>query len=246
MKNIVSNPYEIKSTIMNTYDMIKYWDDNLVEQHVGSELNVITDYFRTKNKSNIVYLDIGANSGKYYDVLARSFIIDHAIMVEASQSLYDYLVVKFKNNNVNIYNLILSDINEMTSFADIDFSYVSDINSANFGLSKLYKSDNNNRQQTSSETFFENYILQNNIHILDLIKIDTENRDYEILKSLTHTISKLKNQPLICFEHNYQGSMTQDEAQSILNNFTKINHYIPINIGDITWSAVFLYPQVLQ
>jgi FkbM family methyltransferase len=231
---------------MNTFDIIKHWDDFLVEKHVGSEISIIVRYFKEKNKTNISYLDIGANTGKYYDVLARSFQIDLSIMVEASEALYDYLVIKFKNNNnTKIHNLILSDINDMTSFADIDFSYITDINNTNLGLSKLYKSDNNTREQTSSETFFKNHILQKNIDTLDLIKIDTENRDYEILKSLTNVISKLKKQPLICFEHNYHGSMTQDEAQDILNNFTSINNYHPINIGDITWSAVFLYPKVL-
>lgn len=230
---------------MNTFDIIKHWDDFLVEKHIGSEISVIIRYFQEHKQTNITYLDIGANTGKYYDVLSRSFHIDRAVMVEASEPLYDYLCVKFKNTNSDIYNLILSDVNDMVSFADINFSYITDINNTNLGLSKLYKSDNNTRQQTSSETFFENYILQKGIYNLDLIKIDTENKDYEILKSLTNVIPKLKKQPMICFEHNYHNSMTQEEAQDILNNFTNINNYASINIGDITWSAVFMYPKTL-
>lgn len=228
---------------MNTFDIIKHWDDFLVERHVGSEIAVVTRYLKEQNKTNITYLDIGANTGKYHDVLSRSFHIDRSIMVEASIPLYDYLVLKFKETNSDIYNLILSDIDEMVSFADIDFSYITDINNSNLGLSKVYKSNNNTRQQTSAANFFENNILTKGIDTLDLIKIDTENKDYEILKSLTNTIPKLKNRPIICFEHNYHNSMTQDEAQDILNNFTSTNNYMPINIGDITWSAVFMYPK---
>ena len=37
---------------MNTYDIVKYWDDYLVEQHVGSELAVIIDYLKKQNKTN--------------------------------------------------------------------------------------------------------------------------------------------------------------------------------------------------
>lgn len=222
--------------------MIKYWDDNLVEQHVGSELNVITDYFRTKNKCNIVYLDIGANSGKYYDVLVRSFIIDHVIMVEASQSLYDYLLTKFKNTTFDIYNIIMSDNNDSISFSEIDFSYITDINSMNLGLSKSYNSIDNTRQQTSASDFFIEKILNKHIDNIDLIKIDTENRDYHILKSLTPYINKLKNKPLICFEHNYHNDMSKHEAQDILSNFCNTNHYKPLNIDDIIWSSVFLWP----
>jgi len=231
---------------MDTFDIIKYWDDFLVEKHVGSEISVIVQYFTEKNQTSLSYLDIGANTGKYYDVLSRSFKINQSIMVEASKSLYDYLLIKFKDNHSDVYNLILSDVDDTVSFADIDFSYIADVDSANLGLSKVYKSDNNNnREQTSSGAFFDNYILQKNIDILDLIKIDTENKDYEILKSLTNEIPKLKNQPLICFENNYHNNMTQSEAQNILDNFTNTNNYIPINIGDIAWSAVFMYPKTI-
>lgn len=231
---------------MNISDIISYWDNNLVEQHVGSELSVIIEYFNKHNINNIKYLDIGANTGKYYDVLSRFVKIDYCIMVEASKSLYDYLLIKFKESNTDIHNLILSDINDNVSFTDIDFSQITDIHSTNLGLSKVYKSNNNTRQQVSAESFFEEHILNKNIFTLDLIKIDTENRDYEILKSLTPVVKKLHNKPIICFEHNYHNSMTLNEAQNILNNFTDINNYMPINIGDIIWSAVFLYPNKSQ
>lgn len=227
---------------MNTYDIIKYWDDFLVEQHIGSELNVIVDYFKKQNIKTLVYVDIGANSGRYHDVLSRSFKISHSVMVEASKPLYDYLLNKFTNTTYDIYNYILSDINSDTSFADIDFSYITDIKNMNLGLSKSYDSTINNKKQISAYNFFIDKILNKNIDKIDLIKIDTENRDYHILKALTNCVCQLKNKPLICFEHNYHNDMSKDEAQKILNNFCNVNGYKLIDIDNITWSSVFLWP----
>lgn len=226
---------------MNTYDIIKYWDDFLVEQHIGSELNVIVDYFQKQNKQDLIYLDIGANCGRYHDVLSRSFNIKHSIMVEASKALYDYLLIKFKNTKYDIYNFILSDTNNDVSFSDIDFSYIADIKQINLGLSKSYNSITNNKKQISAYDFFLDKIINQNIINIDLIKIDTENRDYHILKSLTNCIHKLKNKPIICFEHNYHNDMSKENAQEILNNFCITNNYKTININDITWSSVFLW-----
>jgi FkbM family methyltransferase len=228
---------------MNTYDIVKYWDDYLVEQHVGSELAVIIDYLKKQNKTNITYIDIGANCGKYYDVLSRYFTIDNCVMVEASIPLYDYLNIKFQNKQCVIYNKILSDTDDMVNFADIDFSYIKELGqNINLGLSKAYGCSNGSREQLSAGNFLTSYVLDAGINNIDLIKIDTENRDYHILKAMTPYISKFNNKPLICFEHNYHNDMSKDEAQNILNNFCNNNNYNSINIDDIKWSSVFLCP----
>jgi len=228
---------------MNTFDIIKHWDDNLVQSHIMSELNYLINYFKKRSTTNIRYLDIGANCGRYWNVLSQHFTVDYAIMVEPSTELHKYLLHKFRDTNFSIYNFVLSDHDSMVSLADIDFSFYTQLdNNINLGLSKSYLSDNNNKTQLSAENFFNDYIYFNNIYKLDLIKIDTENRDYHILKSMTNVLSKLESKPIICFENNYHNDMTQDEAQAILNNFTSINLYEPINIADINWSSVFLCP----
>lgn len=232
---------------MNIFDIIKYWDDHLIESHLGWEIIVILEYLNKKTQKNITYLDIGANCGKYYDVLSKKFIIDYAIMAEASIHLYEYLLVKFKDNKkCFIYNSILSDSSGKVSFCDIDFSYISNINnSINLGLSKAYNSHNNNREQISAKDFFYTYIIDNNINQLDFIKIDTENRDYHIIKSLTHDcIEKLKNKPLIVFENNYHNDMSKEDAQTILNNFCSFNNYKPIDLDNIQETGAFLWPLI--
>lgn len=230
---------------MHTFDIIRYWDDNLVEPHIISELNYIVNYLKERQTTKIRYLDIGANCGRYWNILSKHFVVDQAIMVEPATELYEYLINKFKDTNFLIYDFVLSDHNGMVSLTEINFSFFTELNrDINLGLSKSCLSDRNNKVQVSAENFFNDYLFRNNIFELDLIKIDTENRDYHILKSMTNVLMQLRFKPIICFENNYHNDMTQLEAQTILDNFTTINGYQPINISNINWSSVFLCPIV--
>ena len=88
---------------MNEY--IKYWDEKLVEKHVGQDIRYVVEYFRELNQNTISFIDIGANVGKIYDCLKKHFTIEKVIMVEASKQLSEYMVEKYKNEkNITIYN----------------------------------------------------------------------------------------------------------------------------------------------
>jgi len=227
----------------NKFDIIKYWDENLVARHIHNELDLIIPYLQ-KDKKNINYIDIGANTGHYYNILSKYFNIDNAIMVEASISLCEYLNNKFKNyKNTYIYNYILSDSDQMVSFADLDFDSLDklEIDSINLGLSRCDNNTLYNREQISGDNFFTSIsnICNNNY---DFIKIDTENRDYNIIKSITRYIKEFTTKPLIIFENNYHNDMTLAEAQNIIDTFTKSCGYHPINIEKLESSSVFVYP----
>ena len=56
-------------------DLIKIWDDELIERNIGIEINYLKDYFDPKNLTELSYIDIGANVGKFYDVLSRDYSI---------------------------------------------------------------------------------------------------------------------------------------------------------------------------
>ena len=78
-------------------DLIKIWDDELIERNIGIEINYLKDYFGPKNLTELSYIDIGANVGKFYDVLSRDYSIKQVIMVEPAPQLFDYLTEKFGN-----------------------------------------------------------------------------------------------------------------------------------------------------
>ena len=84
---------------------IKYWDENLVEKHIGQELFFLMKYLDEKNITNISFIDIGGNVGKFYDKLSEKYNINNCLIVEPSKYLVEYMEEKFKNNkNIVIFN----------------------------------------------------------------------------------------------------------------------------------------------
>ena len=48
---------------------IKYWDDEIVVRHIGTELKWLYEYLDENDITNISFIDIGGNVGKFYDEL---------------------------------------------------------------------------------------------------------------------------------------------------------------------------------
>jgi hypothetical protein len=161
-------------------------------------------------------------------------------MIEASLILGQYLKNKFRTNpNCLVFNEILSDMNDDAYFYDLDPESYVDTDHMNFGLSKISGGGDILRKQKNAGEF----LSLNVKHNLDLIKIDTENRDYNIIFSMTDYVKNLNTKPFICFENNYHNDMSSDKAQSILDEFTSKCAYENIKVLDISWSSVFLIPQ---
>lgn len=213
---------------MNNY--IKYWDDELVEQHVGQDIGYATNYFKSLNVDTISYIDIGANVGKIYDCLKKSFTIEKCVMVEANKNLSDYIKDKYKNDpNVEIHNLGITEQNGKFKVYEAGFENLTDFNrSINLGLSRVEK------EEGDTECVTMDYFLRNINTIapnkISLIKIDTETKDYIILRDMMNWLAENKIQPYILFENNFYFCMTKEEAQKILNDFCSLCNYEPVNV----------------
>jgi FkbM family methyltransferase len=214
---------------MNEY--IKYWDEKIVERHVGQDIGYAIQYFKELNQTNISIIDIGANVGKIYDCLQRHFTIEKVVMVEASKQLCDYMIEKYKDKkNIIIYNFAISDVSGNFRLWEGSFENLNKFSEEiNLGLSKL--------ENTAGSTvcYTMDYFLNNYNTLqpeeISLIKIDTETKDLFILKDLTNWLAEKKIQPFILFENNYHNSMTLEEAQTIINNFCILCKYELINLA---------------
>jgi FkbM family methyltransferase len=231
--------------MMPHYETIKYFDDFLCERHVGCETNAVCKWLKDRGRDNITYIDIGANVGKFHDVLSRKFKINHCIMIEPCKILYDYLVSKFSGKpGIEIYNIALSDINGVMSFNSDSVTHALQggiKDSLNLGLSKL----GNKGIDISVRNCFDFLVehIDTSSDVIDLIKIDTENRDYNILKVLVPFVSNLKDKPIICFEHNYHNDIEKDVASKILYDFTQICNYQPVDFDKLHGDS-FLLPNI--
>jgi FkbM family methyltransferase len=209
-------------------DLISHWDENICQGHVNSEISTVITYFEQLNIEDISFIDIGANVGKYYDVLSEKFKIKNCVMYEGSRILSDFLFNKFAyNDNVEIYNYAISDSDKLTYFDESTIKYFlekEDIDGLNLGLSRV--SDTNGTPVQMRDIFGLLNERKDFFSKFNFIKIDTETVDYFILRSLKQFIKELDNKPLICFEHNYHNSMNISEAKEIYESFLSECGYI--------------------
>jgi hypothetical protein len=236
----------------NDVDFIKFWDDEVVQCHVGNEISVISNYFKSKGVKIINYVDIGANVGKYYDLLTlNGFLIGVSIMDEAAPDLYNYMVKKFEGkSNCKIYNFALSDIDGAVNFESHIETYkdrVPNDRSINLGVAKMPNTEYNESNSgakvevINGKKFFELYVdeYKNDIN---LIKIDTENRDYNILGSITPYVKTMTNKPYVILEHNYHNDIPYEQAKSIYDTFRSECEYDGLEFDELG-SSVFLIPK---
>jgi FkbM family methyltransferase len=215
-------------------EIIKYWDENLIEKHIGIEMNWLDNYLTNHKYETISYIDIGANVGKFYDSLSKKYFIKKCIMVEPSKILYTYMDEKFKNNNnIEIHNFAISDVDGFFDFHDSASNGVEywknkspeEFDSMNLGLSKLDLNNSGGVKCYSMYNFLKKVITINPQEIT-FIKIDTENYDLKIIKSMTQFFLESKINPFILFENNYHNNMTDFEAENIVKEFCEMCGYI--------------------
>jgi pantothenate kinase len=127
-------------------NVIRYWDNNLVSAHIGTELSWLYNYLDKNNFNSVSFIDIGGNVGKFYDEISKKYDVKKCVVVEPSKTLFNYLSEKFlHNDSITLFNFAISDENGSFDFVDsaeqvVDyFKDSGDNNSINLGLSKLKK-----------------------------------------------------------------------------------------------------------
>jgi hypothetical protein len=212
---------------MKYFDKIKLWDDEHCEKHVFNLASNIKEILKSRDINELYYIDIGANVGKVYDLLKKDYTVKKVWMYEASPILFEYLKVKYsEDDKVVLNNVAISDTVGSVIFDESSILYQIDNNivDLNFGLSKIGNSPN---QPTINSNKISNLIDSNKeiLNNVSFIKIDTENVDFFILNDLIDIISKFKIKPIIEFEVNYHSStITKEIAQSILNKFVSVGY----------------------
>ncbi len=218
-------------------DIIKYWDENVVERHIGTEINWLFLHLDKHGIDELSYIDIGSNVGKFYDEISKKYKIKSCIMVEPSKFLFEHMVEKYLGiESIEIHNFAISDDN---GNYELDNSVISSINyfntigvndSINLGLSKLNKRVAGDTVCYSMEYFLEK-INKIPLHDIDFIKIDTENMDLQIIKSMTKTFIENKINPFILFENNFHNDMSFEDAQKIIDDFCSKCGYESVDLS---------------
>jgi FkbM family methyltransferase len=135
-------------------------------------------------------IDIGVNVGIY-----SYFLSKHFDLVESFEP-HLFITEKLKcynslKNNINIYNVALSDISGNTNFY---VPYINDSSVLNYGLSSLNDPGGVRDVFNVDLKTLDFYEFKN----VDFIKIDVEGAEYQVLKGSIKTIESCK--PIILIE----------------------------------------------
>lgn len=213
-------------------DRIKIWEEECYGFVMWSVDSIVNHYKSLNRFGPVTVIDIGANVGKVTDLLLDELDVKEAFLFEPVNLLHQYMVDKYRGNEkIKLFNCALSDkdtphfqIDQQYLINQLDRSYTGDY--INLGVSKYCISEDPTMVNCIKlSTFLNNnpYLFNENL----IIKIDTENQDFPILKDFQTVLTSFKNAPLVEFEINFFGgsNYTSEQCQDILDSLSKEGIY---------------------
>lgn len=206
-----------------------------------------------KFKLNVI-IDVGAHKGETIDLFLKNFNPKKIFSFEASKKNFELLnkkisVYKYKYPNTQIYleNKALGNMSELREFKQMKESSSSTFANINFDSDYLKKKkfflgikDNKELFDISKIkiTPLSNYLYENNLHEIDLLKIDTEGYEFQILKGAERDLQKFE---LIFFEHHYDNMIKKGYTFSDINNLLISKKFKLIFKAKMPFRRVFEY-----
>ena len=211
-------------------------------QLLASKTLDIFDYFHKKKiikalKNLSIYkintfMDIGAHKGESIEFFSKNLNIDKIYSFEASPENFVLLKNKYKNKkNLVLENIALSSTISKKIFYQCNESSSSTFSAINYN-SKYLKKKMRFLNSSKKNEFFNkieittntlaNYLSDNKILNIDLIKIDTEGHEYDVVMGLDRNIKNVKT---IIFEHHYDNMIKKNYTFSDIHFFLKKNFF---------------------
>ena len=186
---------------------------------------------------NIIF-DIGAHKGETLQFFLKNFEVNQIFSFEASKPNYEILKKnfslienKFLKTKVYLENFALGSENKKAKFKQFVESSSSTFSNINMN-SKYFKKKFRFLNKKKRDNFFQEidldliplneYISNNQVGYIDILKIDTEGYEFEILKGLKEKIDQVD---LIFFEHHYDDMINKNYSFGDINKFLKKNNF---------------------
>lgn len=205
---------------MTIESTLKDWEQ-LCYNHVHNDVKHLVELLEKQNVKSINLLDIGANVGCMYDSTAAHVKIKKAYLVEPAVKLYEFMRNKYKDDQkVKLYNFCISNNTGPISFYTPDFSLIDNSRLYEYGLGRFIL--HGGPEERPNMSMIQSYALDDAFKKfkwpdIDVVKIDTENMDFQILSGMHKFVHAQKKLPIIIFENNWDGSLPKEEADTILN-----------------------------
>ena len=178
----------------------------------SNKLKVKNFFKKNFLKKNINIVDIGSHKGETINFFLNNFKVDKIYSIEPNRELYKYLIRKNYPQNVEIFNVGISNsetLGMLNIMRDTSSSTFNNINQQTkyfkrknrylsfFDKDKKYIKKTQEIKLISLTSLFTKKKIQE----IDILKIDTEGYEYKILKGITE--NNFKKIKFIYFEHHY-------------------------------------------
>ena len=220
-------------TVLNNIGILNYHNSN-----ESGEYTFLKKYISLINTP--VVFDVGANKGDYIKIVCE---INKAVKIyafEPDKTAYKKLE-NIKSDNISLYNYGLSDnVGEMEFYnredelgsghSSLYKEVITDIHKVGF-ISMVYKFST-----------IDNFVKENNISKIDLLKIDTEGHELALLTGAKETI-KTGKVSIIHFEFNEMNVISRSFFRDFIlilsdyniyrmlpDNIVKLEPYVPVRM----------------
>ncbi len=142
----------------------------------------------------MVYFDIGANNGYYYSLkVAKRFSNCRIYSFEPDPAILHHLNKNVSHNNLSNITVVPQALSDAVGMAKM---------TANLGASNfLIREDFSSRIVIDVPcNTLDNFVRQNNVECIDLMKVDIEGGEYSFLKGARESIQN--HQPILILELN--------------------------------------------
>ena len=194
----------------------------------------IVDFFKKKKVVHFeTFFDVGAHHGESINFYSKNFKIEKIYSFEPSQDNFDILKKKinkkqFKNKKIFIENFALGEKTKNEILRQTNETSSSSINEINKN-SKYYKKKrfflqlDYEKKLNIRQIKLRDYIKENKIVKMDLMKIDTEGYEYFVMLGADEFLKDFK---YIIFEHHYDDMIEKKYKFSQISKLLKENNFV--------------------
>ena len=198
LKKLLLNlsPESYKKRVFRSLESFSW--KNVKEVYLDPELLLLQSLLKDKND---VFFDIGANKGEFCFVAEKLVDPANIYAFEPNPGLSSVLKAVFPA--IHVHSIAISDKTGTSSFKVPSVHNQSDTTLGT--LETNYKEEN----ETSHQTFpvktgtLDDFVKNNPIRRIDLIKIDVEGHEMAVIKGAGETISKFRPQLIVEIEERH-------------------------------------------
>ena len=177
------------------------------------------------NKKTISVIDIGAHKGEYISSIIKNFNISKGYCFEPNPKVF-----KILNNKISL-NKKIELLNYGASNNSGNILFNENIESSSSSINELNKNSNYYKKKFFLLNFLglnevtkkieikvvtlNDFIVENNINKIDLLKIDTEGHEFQVLSGLKDKMHMIN---LIHIEHHFDDMIIKDYKLTDIHN----------------------------